>query len=229
MIHDNKKILAEGFKVTSQTSIDDRLVFRREGDLTDLGPGNLKAYTYYEGMVVICISALNKMYVWKESPTGFIPGGFTYPANIIANGINYSGRTFNFVEIDATGANTFYNNNGILPSNRSVDCDNRELEFLGPLKFTVKFAGEVNLSANNKSVLSTSINSNEVLLDSNGVRIRTSGALKLDLNSRGVILPRMPNPSVNIATPEEGEMIVDNGTDTIYVYIGGVWKTFDLT
>jgi hypothetical protein len=100
MYFTNKKVLAEGFKINSQTPFDDRLIFADLTDLQDLGTGNVNAFRYYEGMLVYVID-LNSIFVWKESITGALGTSFTYPSNIIANGVNYSGRDFNFVLISS--------------------------------------------------------------------------------------------------------------------------------
>jgi len=94
----NKRVLAEGWHITSQTPSDDRLVFSDVSDLTSLGAGDQNAYRYYEGMRVWVID-VRKEYEWRESATGAMGTSFTYPSGVISNGINYGGRSFNFVEV----------------------------------------------------------------------------------------------------------------------------------
>jgi hypothetical protein len=94
---DNKKIISTGWRVGSQTPIDDRLVFNTLAELIDLGASNFEAFRYYEGMKVYVVEE-EQEYIWKESSTGVLPASITYPVNIQANGIDYSNRSFNFVE-----------------------------------------------------------------------------------------------------------------------------------
>ena len=96
---ENKRILPEGFRVTTQSPIDDRHVFKTIAALIDLGVNNQNAYRYHEGMMTYCIENRSE-YVWRESATGALATSFTYPANIVANGITYSGRAFNFFVIN---------------------------------------------------------------------------------------------------------------------------------
>jgi len=96
---ENKRILPEGFRVTTQSPIDDRHVFKTIAALIDLGVNDQNAYRYHEGMMTYCIENRSE-YVWEESATGALATSFTYPANIVANGITYSGRAFNFSAIN---------------------------------------------------------------------------------------------------------------------------------
>lgn len=91
---ENKKLVTEGFRVGSQTPIDDRSIVKT---LVELDITNINPYRCYEGMEVLCLENGSK-YRWVEvsAPTAF--GSFTYPSNIIVNDIDYSGKTFSFVE-----------------------------------------------------------------------------------------------------------------------------------
>jgi hypothetical protein len=100
MYSSNKKILTEGWHIGSQTPVDDRLVFSNIADLQDLGVGNQNVFRYYEGMVAWVISE-QKIFVWIESTTGFLTSSYTYPSDTVANGINYGGRSFNFIDVNA--------------------------------------------------------------------------------------------------------------------------------
>lgn len=93
-MYNNLKNIADGYSVRTQVPLDDRTIKLNLIDLADL-TGN-KEYTYYEGMPVFLLSNLQS-YNWVESTSGVIPGGFTYPSNIVNGGIVYSNRTFNFV------------------------------------------------------------------------------------------------------------------------------------
>lgn len=97
----NKNIQSEGFHFGTQTPVDDRLIFADNADLIDLGVGNSNAYKYYEGMVVTQVDAL-KTFIWAEATLGALATSFTYPAGHIVNGVDYSGRSFNFVDITSS-------------------------------------------------------------------------------------------------------------------------------
>src|SRR5690625_2473467 len=79
--------------------LDEKQYFKDLQELSDLGQSDQKAYTYFKNMPVYVISE-KKYYIWAEnSPNGKpgkISGGFTYPANIIFDGFDYSGKNFNF-------------------------------------------------------------------------------------------------------------------------------------
>ena len=83
----------------SQVPFDAKLYAKTLAELIDLGEGENKAYTYYEDMEVICVEN-HTTYVWREyinnESGGLIPNGVTYPVGVVANGINYAGRKFNF-------------------------------------------------------------------------------------------------------------------------------------
>lgn len=101
MKYDNTRELIEGWQVNSQSPIDDRLIFADLADLQDLGTSDVNAYRYFEGMVVHILST-QKSYMWSEASSGALTTGFTYPANVTSKGVNYGGRTFNFVELSST-------------------------------------------------------------------------------------------------------------------------------
>lgn len=99
----------------SQVPFDRKLHVNTLEELQDLGIGYANAFTYYEDMEVKCIEDHNT-YVWREETTAGETGGiafnearvlssYTYPNNLIANGIDYSGRTFNFFLKTFDGAN----------------------------------------------------------------------------------------------------------------------------
>ena len=90
----NKKVISEGFKVNSQSPIDDRFVYRNLAELNL----NLEYYRFYEGLRIWLIED-NLEYIWRENlgaETGLLSSDFTYPSNILLNDVIYSGRSFNF-------------------------------------------------------------------------------------------------------------------------------------
>lgn len=84
-----------------QFPLNGKTRFKTIQELTDLGAGNFKAFKYQEDMIVQCIEN-HTQYIWREvlpSETGgLLPSSFTYPPGAIADGIDYSNRTFNFFE-----------------------------------------------------------------------------------------------------------------------------------
>lgn len=145
----NKKTLTEGWSVGSQTPIDDRLVFDTLVTLADLGTSSVNAYRYYEGMVVSLLED-SSLYMWMESPTGVLTTGFTYPSNIIVNGVNYSGRTFNFVNItsvpveDSNLGNIYYVSSNGNDSNAVVGSVEKTYQTLTAAKDAAVASGDTN-------------------------------------------------------------------------------------
>jgi hypothetical protein len=87
-----------GLLVPAQVPLDAKLYVADEASLMNLGISNNLAYTYYEGMIVYCV-AEKRRYEWRVGAvgeTGLLSTGFTYPTPLVVNGIDYSGRTFNF-------------------------------------------------------------------------------------------------------------------------------------
>lgn len=89
-----------GLKITSQIPLDVKGNIINEAALAYLGIDDNLAFTYPERLVVTCLEEGTR-YIWREvevgeENTGLIPLDFTYPADIITYGIDYSNRTFNF-------------------------------------------------------------------------------------------------------------------------------------
>lgn len=97
----NKNKITEGFHVGSQTPIDDRLIFDNIADLINININTV--HRYYEGMVVSVVYT-NCQYMWKESLTGELVSSYQYPNNTIVNGVDYSNRYFNFVQLQSIPA-----------------------------------------------------------------------------------------------------------------------------
>ena len=94
---DNRKVLSEGWRVGSQTPIDDRLIFNTYAEFINLGVSNFETFRYYDGMKVYVLETQEE-YIWKESLSGALTTSVTYPSNITSNGIDYSNKSFNFVK-----------------------------------------------------------------------------------------------------------------------------------
>jgi hypothetical protein len=92
--------IATGILPNTQIPLDSKVYAITLAELTTLGLNDNLAYAYQEGLIVYCIE--NEIhYQWREirgpgELLGLVPADFTYPAGIIANGISYGNRTFNF-------------------------------------------------------------------------------------------------------------------------------------
>ena len=93
-----------GLKITTQIPLDVKGYVLNEATLAYLGVGDNLAFTYHEGLRVVCIEE-RKVYEWREvesgeENTGLINIDFTYPNNHIVYDIDYSNRVFNFFQIE---------------------------------------------------------------------------------------------------------------------------------
>lgn len=107
-LYTNSSIISEGRRVVSQTPIDDRLYFDTQAAIAVIDTDNpSEPYRFYEGMIVYAINN-GKQFMWKESATGILTsGGFTYPSSFVVANVDYSNRTFNFVELNKP-INSYY-------------------------------------------------------------------------------------------------------------------------
>ena len=101
-----KTNILSALEVSGQIPLDAKLYFTTLAELKDLGDNNIKAFKYYELMPVTCVEDKQK-YVWREkvnaNDVGILDEDFTYPANAISFGIDYSERVFNFFKESANG------------------------------------------------------------------------------------------------------------------------------
>ena len=91
----------KGFNVPKQVRLDSITGIQNEITLKDLGSGNNLAFKYYEGLKIYCKDEKTE-YVWREVigvETGLLDTHFIYPTYSPIDGINYSGKSFNFFEI----------------------------------------------------------------------------------------------------------------------------------
>ena len=91
----------KGFNVPKQVRLDSITGIQNEETLKNLGSGNNLAFKYYEGLKVYCKDEKTE-YVWREVigvETGLLDTHFIYPTYSPIDGINYSGKSFNFFEI----------------------------------------------------------------------------------------------------------------------------------
>ena len=89
-------------------------------ELTTLGINNQKAYSYYKGQLIHC--AENGVdYRWREvideDEVGLLATHFTYPDGAIANGIDYSNKTYNLFKVasDTTSEVIYVTTENLLP------------------------------------------------------------------------------------------------------------------
>lgn len=88
----------KGFNVPKQIRLDSITAIQNENALKNLGTGNNLAFKYYEGLKVYCKDE-KKEYVWRQvvgSETGLLTTHFVYPTYPSVDGIDYSGKSFNF-------------------------------------------------------------------------------------------------------------------------------------
>lgn len=95
--------------IGSQIPLDSKVYFKTISEMKSLGPGDAYAFSYYSGMIANCIEDEN-FYRWREAKTpsevGMIDQHFQYPGGSISNGIDYSGKKYNFFQINLGGGNT---------------------------------------------------------------------------------------------------------------------------
>lgn len=86
-------------QVSSQLPLDHKTHFKTFNEMIDLGANNANAFKYYERMVVKVVDRQQE-YIWREEAVADEPGAmnnaFQYPANSITDGVDYSGKKFNF-------------------------------------------------------------------------------------------------------------------------------------
>ncbi len=90
-----------GLIVPSQVPLDGKILVASEAVLANLGTNDNLAYTYYDGLIVYCVLERTR-YEWREwdgLERQLVPGGYTYPAGHIVNGVDYSNKTYNFIFI----------------------------------------------------------------------------------------------------------------------------------
>lgn len=91
----------KGFNVPKQVRLDSITGIQNEETLKDLGVGNNLAFKYYEGLEIYCKDE-KTTYRWREvvgSETGLLDIHFVYPNYNPVDGIDYSGKSFNFFEV----------------------------------------------------------------------------------------------------------------------------------
>ena len=113
-----------GLKIPSQIPLNAKGNIESEAVLKDLGTNNNLAFTYEKGLIVYCISEGTR-YEWKNvnigaEDTGLLTTDFIYPDGLIANGIDYSLKRYNFFKVNneiyiESGENTTVSGDGLTP------------------------------------------------------------------------------------------------------------------
>lgn len=91
----------KGFNVPKQVRLDSITGIQNEETLKNLGTGNNLAFKYYDGLKVRCKDEKTE-YIWREVngiETGLLDTHFTYPTYPAVDGIDYSGKVYNFFEV----------------------------------------------------------------------------------------------------------------------------------
>lgn len=94
-----------GLKITTQIPLDVKSYVTNEATLKDLGSGNNLAFTYYKGAIFYCVEEGTR-YQWREvvgAEAGLMASNYTYPPNVVAFGITYSNKAYNFFPILISG------------------------------------------------------------------------------------------------------------------------------
>ena len=95
----------KGFNVPKQVRLDSITGVQNELTLKNLGYGNNLAFKYYEGLKIYCKDKKTE-YVWREvigSETGLLTTHFVYPTYPSIDGVDYSGKSFNFFLVTNNG------------------------------------------------------------------------------------------------------------------------------
>lgn len=99
--------ISTSLRTPAQIPVNGKGYFLSEAEAANLGTSNNLAFTYEQGMMAYC-ALEDRRYEWREvrigDAPGLIPTNFTYPAGWVVEGINYSGKQFNFFRIDFTPA-----------------------------------------------------------------------------------------------------------------------------
>jgi hypothetical protein len=93
-----------GLKITTQIPLDVKTYIQNEAALKDLGLSDNLAFTYVQGCTFYCIQEGTR-YEWREVVGGEIglrTTNYTYPNGIVAFGITYSNKVYNFFPTTVT-------------------------------------------------------------------------------------------------------------------------------
>ena len=94
----------KGFNVPKQVRLDSITGIQNEETLKNLGNGNNLAFKYYDGLKIRCKDEKTE-YIWREVDgieTGLLDTHFTYPTYPAVDGVDYSGKVYNFFEVSTS-------------------------------------------------------------------------------------------------------------------------------
>lgn len=107
MVNEYSADIPKGLNVPKQVRLDSITSIQNENTLKNLGPGNNLAFKYYDGLKVYCKDEKTE-YIWREVvgvETGLLDVHFTYPIYPPVDGIDYSGKSYNFFQNSETKIN----------------------------------------------------------------------------------------------------------------------------
>lgn len=115
----------QNYSVSGQAPLDAKLVFKNKQEFFDLkSQVPTYAFNFYKGMLVY-FETEEQMYVWELIFSKFYDENdridenpFTYPADSVYNGLDYSNKVFNLIEVP-------YNKENI--GSWDVDADEKEV------------------------------------------------------------------------------------------------------
>jgi len=104
MVNQYSADVPKGFNVPKQVRLDSITGIQNEDTLKNLGENNNLAFKYYEGLEIYCKDE-KTTYVWREVvgiEIGLLNSHFIYPTYDAVDGIDYSGKSFNFFLITSS-------------------------------------------------------------------------------------------------------------------------------
>jgi hypothetical protein len=92
-----------GLNIPAQIPLDTKAYAQNEDALADLGLNNNKAFSYFDRLKVFCKDE-KTVWEWREvlvgeENTGLVDQDFTYPSDIVVDGVTYSNKKYNFYEV----------------------------------------------------------------------------------------------------------------------------------
>ena len=186
----------KGFNVPKQVRLDSITGIQNENTLKNLGPGNSLAFKYYDGLKVYCKDEKTE-YIWREVvgvETGLLNVHFTYPTYPPVDGIDYSGKSYNFFEIT---------NSNITPP------DGSETKLIKGANITITGTGTTldpyKISADSQTSQTYINEGNNINITGNGTQL-TPYIINADLTDLGII------KTVNneVISPTQSLSIINN-------------------
>ena len=208
----------KGFNVPKQVRLDSITGIQNEITLKNLGSGNNLAFKYYEGLKIYCKDEKTE-YVWREViglETGLLDTHFIYPTYSPIDGINYSGKSFNFFEIT---------NSNITPPDGSetklVQGSNITITGIGTIvnPYTISSNFEISETyineGNNINITGSGIISDPYIINSNLDNLGIVKTIGNEVISPGQSLSIINNESTGkvLTTKEYVQSIIPNTPD----------------